>query len=89
MASTLVFPTNKARLWKTMLDKIAGLEETGTAKHGIPVICSTATTPSNDNDLAYANGTLCWAVDASDIYIASNVDSITAPTTTTWTKIVD
>jgi hypothetical protein len=41
--------------------------------------------PTDDVDLAAANGDLLWDSTNSDIYRASNV----AASTTTWTKIVD
>jgi len=61
--------------------------------------------PTNDSDLAQANGELCFDTTNSDVYIASNVTAITLTSTTlpngvvqttsatrattTWTKIVD
>jgi len=41
--------------------------------------------PTNDTDLANANGDLCWDGESDDIYVAT----IVAATTTTWTKQID
>jgi len=71
---------NVVGLLKRLIAKVANAERLGG-------FCWKAGAPSNNTDLAYRNGDICWDSTNSDLYIASATDK--GVSTTTWTKFID